>query len=114
MLVKIWFAGGRLLGQWIAVVGGTAFQDIGDIDILPLKFHRRQNLIEKLAGPADKGYSLTVFLGAGSLADEHDIRVRIACAENELGSGSPESAALAFMNSLVELLKTFRLLEILD
>ena len=74
-----------LLG--IAVMGRTAFDDVGDIDVLSaVEVNGKQHLVEELSGSADKGLTLQILLFARSFADEHDARLRLSDAEYDVAS----------------------------
>ena len=93
-------AGLHLEGGGAAVAGGagghvgTAFEDVGDEDVGAGEAHGFDDFGEELAGFADEGLALEVFIGAGGFAYEHDAGVDIADAEDGLGAGAGELGAL--------------------
>ncbi len=64
-----------LLREGIAVLWGTAFDDIGDIDVRVSRQARRlQKLIEELTAFSDKGKALFILAAAGRFSNEPDRR----------------------------------------
>jgi len=71
----------------------TAFQNIRDVDLFAGEFHSGEHFREKFSGESDERFSLFVFIGTGSFADEHEAGFRIANAENDLRAGFSEMGA---------------------
>ena len=86
-------AGVALFGLGGAVAGGAAFDDVGDVDLFALETHGGDHVVEQLAGFADEGNALRVFVGAGAFTDEHKARVWGAVGEDELVAAGVEGAA---------------------
>ena len=90
MLNEIRLARGHLVRRGLAVAGfarrhiGAAFEDVRDEDVAAAKSHGLDDLCEKLAGFSDERLAYHVFIRAGSLAYEHDFRIRIADSEHDL------------------------------
>ena len=82
-----------LLG--IAILGRPAFHHISDVDVVACQMHRFDDVGEKLPRPPDERFALDVFVAARRLADEHQIGVGIADAENNLRSAPRQSAFFA-------------------
>ena len=61
----------------------AAFEDVYDINIVPREAHCLDDFCKELAGASDKRLALEVFIGTGSLADEHQVRVGISDAEDD-------------------------------
>ena len=59
---------------------------------LPLDADIVEHLREQVARPANERQALPVLFGTGSLADEHQVGIGIARAENDLGTGGAEVA----------------------
>ena len=95
-------AGFDLVGQWIAVSRRAAFENVDDIDVVTRKPDVGEQLVEQLACRADERDALLVLVEAGSLADEHQIGVRVARAEHDLRAASGECALGAAGNDLAE------------
>jgi hypothetical protein len=72
---------------------GTAFQNIRDVDLFAGEFHGGEHFREKFSGKSDERFSLFVFIGTGSFADEHESSFRIANTENDLRAGFSEMGA---------------------
>ena len=47
-----------------------------------------EHAVEKLAGAADEGLALKVLIAARRFADEHDMGLRIAVGEAQIGGGA--------------------------
>ena len=62
-----------------------------------------EQLRQEGACSADEGQALTVLLRPGSLADEHQVRVGVAGAEDDPVAGLGERAALADRRLVVDL-----------
>lgn len=80
----------NFLGRGRAVSGGltgsirTAFQDIRYVSGLTVEAHGFDDFGEELAGAADEGLTLLIFIGARSFADEHQGRVDVADAPHHV------------------------------
>src|SRR4029453_1877868 len=61
---------------------GTAFQDIGNVNLLANEAHRLDNSRKQLTCAPDKWLALPVLIHAGRFTDEHQFRIRISDAEN--------------------------------
>ena len=95
-------AGLDLFGQRIAVAGRAAFKNVDDIDVVTRQPDAGEQLVEQLARRADERDALLVLVEAGSLADEHQIGVRVARAEDDLRAASGKCALGAACNDLAE------------
>src|SRR6266576_322160 len=62
----------------IAIAGRAAFDDVGDVHVFTLQIDGFDDLRQQLTGTADKRDALQVLVAAWRLADEHQIRIRIA------------------------------------
>src|SRR5688572_16798079 len=72
------------VGFRIAVPGRPAFDHVGDVDLLASQADRLDDLRQQLPGAADERLAALVFFFAGRFAHEHQPRLRIANAENDL------------------------------
>src|SRR5438874_4132414 len=77
--------------------------DIGDVDLAPVDARVLQRLVEELPGRPDERLALQVLLVAGLLADEDDVSLRGALAEDGLRPGLVERAGGAARRSFAEL-----------
>ena len=68
----------------VAVAGRTALEDVRDVDVLPPQLDAREQPVEQLPRLADEGDALLVLVEARRFADEHQVRARIAGAEDDL------------------------------
>ena len=85
----------------IAVAGRPAFQDIRHEHVVARDPDPGQELVEQLPRLADERDALLVLVEAGSLADEHQVGVRVARAEHDLRPSLREPAARATQRSLL-------------
>ncbi len=88
-------AGLNLLRLRVAIVRRPAFDGVHDIDLIAIQTEGGEHAIQKLSGASDKGQSLAVLLLAGRLADEHEIRMRVAAAEHDMGAAVGQRTAAA-------------------
>src|SRR6185295_5865610 len=86
-------ARGDLVGLRVAVAGRPALHDVGDEDLLAPPADRGEEADEQLAGAADERPALGILGLAGTLADEHDLGVRMALAGHGLRPPLGELAA---------------------
>ena len=90
LAMEIGDAGLHFLGRRLAVAGGLAgsvgpaLEDVGDIDRIAGQPHGLDDPREQLAGLADEGFALFIFVGARGFADEHEFGVDIADAEDHV------------------------------
>ena len=97
---------GVLLGvQRVPVLGRTALDHVGDVDILlTAQVHHLQHVVQQLAAPAHKGLALQVLVFAGALAYAHDLRVPGAGPEYHVVPGVRQGALLAGQTGLFQFL----------
>ena len=74
----------HFVGLGIAVARRPALDHVGDVDVFALQPDRLDDLRQQLPRAADERLALDVFVGARRLADEHQVGVRIADAEDDL------------------------------
>jgi hypothetical protein len=60
-----------LIGFWIPILGRTTFDDVGDIDLLPLKMDGLKDFGQKLASLSYKRLSLNVLFIPRAFTDNH-------------------------------------------
>src|SRR5207253_578261 len=58
----------------IAVPGGPALQNIGDVDVFALQSDRFDHRVQQLTGAAHERLTEAVFIGAWRFTDEHPLR----------------------------------------
>ena len=92
---EVRLAGLDLLRLGIAVAGRPALEHVRDVDVGPGHPDPVQEPLEQLAGLADERYALLVLVEAGRLADEHQLGVGVAGAEDDLCAGRREGTARA-------------------
>ena len=92
---EVRLAGLDLLGLRVAVARRPALQDVAHVDVLARQPDAGEQLAEQLPGGADERHALLVLVEARRLADEHQLGGRRARAEDDLGAGLGERAALA-------------------
>jgi hypothetical protein len=87
-------AGGGLVGERGAVLGGAALDDVADVDAAPGGAEALlDHLGQQLTRAADEGEAPPVFFGAGPLPDEHEIGLGIPVAEDDLRAPVAKPAA---------------------
>ena len=72
----------------VAVPGRAALDHVRDVDVLAGHADPAEQLVEELPGLADERVALLVLVEARRLADEHQVRLRVADAEDDLGPPS--------------------------
>jgi hypothetical protein len=100
----------NLFGAGVAIVRRAALQDVADEDIASPEPTGSDDFVQELTRPADKRTSLCVFIGAGSLSDEHNARVGIAFTGYGVRSRRAQAAFAALANFLCDLFKLGALL----
>ena len=89
-------AAGLLLHiQRVPVPGRAALDDVGNIHLLPVQVNHFQHIVQQFSRRTHKGDALQVLLLTGAFPDQHDLRLRIAHAENQVVPGFPQRAAPA-------------------
>ena len=73
-----------LLVERVAVVRRTAFDDVRNVYARAVEIDHFQHVVEQLAGRADERLALQILLFTGAFADEHQLALRIANAENNV------------------------------
>ena len=91
-----------LLGEGVPVSGGTAFDDIGDIAVLPGHIDDGEHIVQQLPCRAHEGDALQVLLLPGALADEHELTVPVAHAEDYVVTGLAQVAVPATQAGLLQ------------
>ena len=80
--------------QQSAVFRRTAFENVGDVDVTAVNADGIQIFVKQLAGRADKRNARFILVLSRCFSDEHQAGIRIACSENDVGSGFAELAFL--------------------
>ncbi len=94
-----------LVGHRVAVAGRAALDDVGDVDLGAGEPDALEQPVEELAGLADERVALLVLVEARRLADEHQVGVGVAHAEDDLRAPFGEPAASAAGGFLLQLVK---------
>src|SRR5579875_1969133 len=89
---QVIIAGLDLFRQRVAVIGGTAFDHVGDKDIRPFQVNAAEQLIEELTGRTDEGTPLLIFMEARPLTDKQDTRVWIPFTGNSFCASFAKAA----------------------
>ena len=79
----------------VAVAGRTALDDVRDVDLVARQPDGFDDLREQLTGAPHEWNALDVFVSAGRLADEHQVRISVADAENDLAPAERVQLAAA-------------------
>jgi hypothetical protein len=90
---QVFPAVGALVFRRKPVSRRAAFEDVANVDFFTLEARRGNDLIEQLAGFADEGLALLVFVGARRFADEQNAGLGIADAEDRLRACRGQLAA---------------------
>ena len=77
-------AGVLLYAERVAVSWRAALYDVCDIYLRAVKVDHFEHVVKQVTGGPDKGHALLVLLLAGTLADEHDLRLLAADAEHKI------------------------------
>ena len=88
-----WGAGGDFVFFGKAIFRGATFYYVGDVDVFALQAHGFDHVGEKFSGTADERFAAEIFVTARAFADEHQVGVGIASAEDDLGAAFVELAA---------------------
>ena len=88
-------AGLDLLRLGVTVARRPALEHVRDVDVRARQPDPVQELLEQLARLTDEGNALLILVVAGRLADEHQLGVRVAGAEDDLCPRRRERAARA-------------------
>ena len=83
-----------LLRRRIAVPRRSPRHDVGDVRIRTVEADGRHHAVEELARAAHEGFADPVLVGPRRLADEHQLRRRIAVGEDEVLGGELQRAAV--------------------
>ena len=89
------FAGLGLGGGRVPVIGRSAFQDIGDVDLVPAETDGLEHGIQQPSRAPHEGFALAVLIGSRRLADEHPVGGPGPHAEHGLGAGLAKLAGRA-------------------
>ena len=78
-------AGGFAVAAGVGGHIGSAFENIGDVDLLSGELHGCKHFRQEISCPADKRFSLLILICAGSFADKHEAGFGVANTEDNLG-----------------------------
>ena len=73
-----------LFVERVAVVRRAAFDDVRNIYARTVEIDHFKHIVEQLTGGADERLALQILLLARTLADEHQLALGIADAENDV------------------------------
>src|SRR5262245_21781724 len=92
-------AGGELVGLGVAIAGRPAHDGVADVDLVARQLHFAclEHLREELARAPDERKPLRILVGAGTLADDHELRPSTPAAEDD---GRAPLAELALATAL--------------
>src|SRR3990172_2013672 len=91
LALQVGQTGGELVRLGVAVVGRPALHDARDEDFLTAPGDRGQEADQEVPGPTDERSPLAVLVEAGTLADEDDLRVRVALTRDGVGAPGVEA-----------------------
>src|SRR3989338_3520055 len=99
---EIWQTGRDLVRLRRAVIGRAAFDDVGDIDILPApEFDRQQHVVEQLARLPDERLALRIFIRPRPFTDEQPLGLLVTHAEYRLRATGAQLAGGAIAYPLL-------------
>jgi hypothetical protein len=84
-----------LIGFWIPILGRTTFDDVGDIDLLPLKMDGLKDFGQKLASLSYKRLSLNVLFIPRAFTDNYQFCLFVTFSEYKGAPCSVEFTPLA-------------------
>ena len=73
-----------LLVERVTVVRRTAFDDVRNVYVRAVEIDHFEHIVEQFSGGADERLTLQILLLARTLADEHQLALGIADAENDV------------------------------
>ena len=85
-------ARGDLRLERIAILRRTTLEDVREVDVVAIEADAREQSLEQLARLPCERRSALVFLEAGRLADEHQVGIGIAEAEDDTVAGLGQAA----------------------
>jgi len=85
----------NLIGLRIPILGGTAFDDVCDIDRLPLKMDGLEYVGQELAGLSYKRLPLDILFISRTFTDDHEFGLFVPFSENKGVPGPVEFTSLA-------------------
>src|SRR5919106_4567134 len=77
----------HLLRPWIAVIGRTAFEDVGNKDLFSFEAERPQHGIQQLSCAPHKGLALPILISTWCFTDDEPGGLEIANAKHGLSTG---------------------------
>jgi hypothetical protein len=83
------------VGAGVAIARGSALQYVAYEDIASLEPAGRDDLVQQLAGPADKWTSLSIFVSPRGFSDEHNAGIGISLARHGIGPRRSQAALAA-------------------
>lgn len=89
--------------QGITLIRRTAFDNIGDIDILSLQAYCLQHRREQLSGSTDKRFTLSILFLSGRFADHQQTGRLLTGTEHSLAACCLQAALLTMLNQHVQL-----------
>jgi hypothetical protein len=81
-----------------AVLGRAAFHHVADVNILAAQAHGLDHLRKQFSRASHEGLAFDVFIAAGALADENQLRFHAAHSENDIRAAFVQLAASAIAN----------------
>ena len=78
-------AGRGLRRKGIAITRRTAFEDVGDIDLISIEVDDLHHVVKQFPGRARERNPLQVFLLSGGFAHEEEIGLAVPIAEDKVG-----------------------------
>lgn len=95
----------HFLWEGVPVPWRTAFYYVGYVDFFSCQIDGSEQLFQELAGGADEGSALLVFVEAGTLADEHDSRAFGAFSGHDVSAALAKTTGSATVNPFMQKVK---------
>ena len=97
-------------GSGLRFSGGRHLTTLADVNIFALEPHALGDDVgQQLPRPADERLALEIFVASRAFADKHQLGVRIADAENDIGPARAQLTALAIADRGAQIFQARRL-----
>ena len=104
---KVRRTGANFVNHWVAILGRTALDNVGNKNFFSLQPNQDQKLVQKPAGAANKRLPLFILVGPGTLSNKHYTRFGVAFPRNNFYSRPKQSTFFARAQNLSNLLQQF-------
>lgn len=105
LLFQPGIAGPHLFGEGVPVPGGSALDYVGYVDLFSCQVNGCEQFFQELAGRADEGSALLIFVVTGAFTYEHDPGTFRAFTRDDVGATLAKTTGCALLNLLVQKVK---------